>query len=133
MTAAADSQTNWQQHFAGQDVRAQAVETGRDEWRNYLDKSWGGAGKVAYEVAGWVQKAAGAVIVGSSPALAIPVVGEVLGGAELAVYFATSAIQGAARTSAENLAITKNGGTKEDHGGIGRTLVNTLKALNPFD
>ena len=71
-------------------------------------------------------------MIGSAETLAIPVVGELVEGFELAVYVGASVVKGAVRTSAENHAVDKAGGTAADHGGVKRTIGNIVKSAIPF-
>jgi len=126
------SPSAYSRHFEGQTVNAQAVETARGQWKEELENVWGGAGGWVHRLADWMQAALVPVIVGSATTLAIPVVGELIEGFELAVYAGLSVLKGLVRTSAENLAIDKAGGTEADHGGVARTIGNSLKSAIPF-
>ncbi len=108
------------------------IEEARGKWEDSLKHVWGGMGSWVHTGAKWVQDAAGAVMVGSSPTLAIPVVGELVEGAEGIVYAFATAVKGAVRTSAENHAIKAAGGTDADTGGLGRLASNTLKSAVPI-
>jgi hypothetical protein len=107
------------------------VDEAREKWKDHLTDVWGGAGSWLHGGAEKVQQAAGLAMVGSAPTLAIPVVGEIVEGSELLAYTFASAVKGAVRTSAENHAVTKAGGTDQHMGGVGTFFGNTFKSLIP--
>jgi hypothetical protein len=107
------------------------VDEAKGRWKDHLSDVWGGAGSWVHDGAEKVQQAAGLAMVGCSPTLAIPVVGEVIEGSELLAYTFASAVKGAVRTSAENHAITKAGGTEQHMGGVGTFIGNTFKSVVP--
>lgn len=120
------------QNNVTQPVTKQSIEAARGKWEDSLKHVWGGMGSWVHTGAKWVQDAAGAVMLGSAPTLAIPVVGELVEGAEGLVYAFATAIKGAVRTSAENHAIKAAGGTDNDTGGLGRLASNTIKSAVPL-